>query len=202
MANEEAKEAATPEEGETKEAAVTDPLALRDKKIAELTDDLKRLQAEFDNYKKRSEKEWSERSRYATQNLMKDLLAVLDSFDKAIEDAKSNHNRNSLKAGLEGLHKQLLQTLQREGLKEIKAEGKFDPFVHEALMKEERNDVEEGRILEVYQKGYAIGQKPLRPTKVKVAKSKEPEVAPEENGNHANDTKTNHKAQEDEEKTK
>lgn len=198
MADEEARETAAPEEGEAKEAAATDTLALKDKRIAELTDDLKRLQADFDNYKKRVEKEWNERSKLATQRLMTDLLAVLDSFEKAIEDVKKNSDKDSLKAGLEGLQKQLLQTLQREGLKEIKAEGKFDPFVHEALMREERSDVEEGEILEIYQKGYAIGQKPLRPTRVKVAIKK---VDPEENGDYTNDTNTNHKTQEDEDKT-
>ena len=200
VADEEARETAAPDKGETKEAEVKDPLALKDQRIAELTDDLKRLQADFDNYKKRVEKEWNERSKLATQKLMTDLLAVLDSFEKAIEDAKKNSDKDSLKTGLEGLQRQLLQTLQREGLKEIKAEGKFDPFVHEALTREERSDVEEGEILEIYQKGYALGQKPLRPTRVKVAKRKEPAVDPEENGEYPNDTKTNHKTQEDEEK--
>ncbi len=128
-------------------------------------------------------------------------MGVLDSFEKAIEDVKKNSDKDSLKAGLEGLQKQLLQTLQREGLKEIKAEGKFDPFVHEALMREERSDVEEGEILEIYQKGYAIGQKPLRPTRVKVAKKKEPDVDPEENGDYPNYIKTNHKTEEDEDKS-
>jgi len=200
VADEEARETAAPDKGEAKEAEVKDPLALKDQRIAELTDDLKRLQADFDNYKKRVEKEWNERSKLATQKLMTDLLAVLDSFEKAIEDAKKNSDKDSLKTGLEGLQRQLLQTLQREGLKEIKAEGKFDPFVHEALTREERSDVEEGEILEIYQKGYALGQKPLRPTRVKVAKRKEPAVDPEENGEYPNDTKTNHKTQEDEEK--
>ena len=201
MADEEARETAAPEEGEAKEAAATDTLALKDQRIAELTDDLKRLQADFDNYKKRVEKEWSERSKLATQRLMTDLLAVLDSFEKAIEDTKKNSDKDGLKAGLEGLQKQLLQILQREGLKEIKADGKFDPFIHEALTREERSDVEEGEILEVYQKGYAIGQKPLRPTRVKVAKKKEPAVDPEENGDYTNGTNTNHKTEEDEDKT-
>jgi molecular chaperone GrpE len=200
VADEEARETAAPDEGEAKKAEVEDPLALKDQRIAELTDDLKRLQADFDNYKKRVEKEWNERSKLATQKLMTDLLAVLDSFEKAIEDAKKNSDKDSLKTGLEGLQRQLLQTLQREGLKEIKAEGKFDPFVHEALTREERSDVEEGEILEIYQKGYALGQRPLRPTRVKVAKKKEPAVDPEENGGYPNDTKTNHKTQEDEEK--
>jgi molecular chaperone GrpE len=109
---------------------------------------------------------------------MTDLLAVLDSFDKAVEDAKKNSDGTSMRAGLERLHRQLYQTLHREGLREIKAEGKFDPFVHEALMREEREDADEGKILEVYQKGYALGSKALRPAKVKVAKRKEPAPAP------------------------
>ncbi len=178
MAEEEAKEADAPEEGGTKPEQPLDPVALKDKRIEELTNDLKRLQAEFDNYRKRSEKEWAERSKLATQRLMTDLLAVLDSFDKAIEDAKVNHDGTSIKDGLEKLHRQLYQTLQREGLREIKADGKFDPFMHEALTREEREDAEEGRILEVYQKGYALGQKAIRPAKVKVAKRRETEAAP------------------------
>lgn len=102
---------------------------------------------------------------------MTDLLAVLDSFDKALEDDGSG--RQDPKKGLEGLHKQLLQVLQREGLREIKAEGKFDPFLHEALMREEREEAEDGQILEVFQKGYLLGPKTLRPARVKVSKRKE-----------------------------
>ncbi len=162
-----------PEEGKIKEESPDDSATDKDKRIADLTDDLKRLQAEFENFKKRTEKEWAERTRIATQRLVGDLLGVLDSFDKALEDTEDDCDRNGPKAGLQRLHKQLLQTLQREGLKEIKADGKFDPFVHEALTREEREDVEEGRILEVYQKGYSLGQRTLRPAKVKVAKMKE-----------------------------
>ncbi len=170
-----------PEEGATKEASPDDAATNKDKRIADLTDDLKRLQAEFENFKKRTEKEWVERSKMATQRLVTDLLGVLDSFDKALEDTEDDCDKNGHKAGLQRLHKQFLQTLQREGLREIKADGKFDPFIHEALTKEEREDGEDGRILEVYQKGYALGQKTLRPARVKVAKRKEPrDLEPEE----------------------
>jgi len=140
----------------------------KDRRIEELTNDLKRVQADFENYKKRAEKEWAERSKLATQKLMTDLLAVLDSFDKALEN-QGNADPRDLKKGLEGLHRQLLQVLQREGLREIKAEGRFDPFMHEALMREERPDAEDGQILEVYQKGYQVGSRPIRPARVKVA---------------------------------
>lgn len=167
-------------EASSKEVPEEDPLSLKEKQIAELTDDLKRLQAEFDNFKKRTEKEWKERARLANQTLIADLLPILDSFDKAIENAKNNGDATALRKGLESLHKQLLQTLQREGLREIRADGRFDPFMHEAVMREEREDAEDGRILEIFQKGYAIGPKAIRPTKVKVAKRREPEEASRE----------------------
>jgi molecular chaperone GrpE len=151
-------------------AADESAMAAKERRIEELTGDLKRVQADFENFKKRTEKEWAERSKMTTQRLMTDLLAVLDSFDKALEDKNDSEGPEVLRNGLEGLHRQLLQVLQREGLREIKTEGRFDPFLHEALMREEREDVEDGQILEVYQKGYQIGSRPIRPARVKVAK--------------------------------
>lgn len=178
------EETVEPNEGAAKDSLADVSVNDKDKRIVELTDDLKRIQAEFENFKKRCEKDWSERSKQATQRLMTDLLSVLDSFDKALEELDSDSEKNGAKAGIQRLHRQFLQTLHREGLKEVKADGKFDPFVHEALTKEEREDVEDGRILEVYQKGYALGQKILRPARVKVAKSKEtPDAGPEESDN-------------------
>lgn len=172
MADESAEDETVAEQASLNRPAADDPLAAKDRRIAELTDDLRRLQADFENFKKRSDKERNERSKLATQRLITDLLAVLDSFDKALGDTREERDADRLRKGIEGLHRQLLQTLQREGLREIKAEGKFDPFMHEALMREEREDVEDGEILEVFQKGYAIGQNPIRPARVKVAKAK------------------------------
>ena len=187
MADEETNEAEAPEEGAEKPEQPLDVLAKKEKHISELTQDLKRLQADFDNYRKRSEKEWGERSKLATQRLMTDLLTVLDSFDKALENSNDDEDGASLRTGLENLHKQLFQILQKEGLREIKAQGRFDPFMHEALMSEECEDAEDGRILEVYQKGYALGQKALRPAKVKVARRKEPKPpVAEKVNNHDN----------------
>lgn len=172
MADESAEDETVAEQASPKRPEADDPLAAKDRRIAELTDDLRRLQADFENFKKRSDKERNERSKLATQRLISDLLAVLDSFDKALGDTKEERDADRLRKGIEGLHRQLLQTLQREGLREIKAEGRFDPFMHEALMREESEDVEDGEILEVFQKGYAIGQNPIRPARVKVAKAK------------------------------
>jgi len=163
-----------------------DPLRKKDKEIAELTDTLKRLQAEFENYRKRNEKEWAERVRQANQRLITDLLPLLDSFDKALAEAKDSSDSASYSKGLEGLRKQFLQTLQREGLKEIRAEGRLDPFMHEALMREEREDAEDGKILEVFQKGYTLHSRPIRPARVKVAKRKESEEPEEQRQKETN----------------
>jgi len=150
-----------------------DPLAERDRTIADLTATLRRLQAEFENYKKRTEREWSERVRLAGERVIADLLPILDTFDKALEDAGNNGDAKSLKKGLESIHKQLTQILQREGLREVDAKHKFDPFAHEAMMREEKEGVEDGKVLEVFQKGYALGPKVIRTAKVKVAAKRE-----------------------------
>ena len=150
----------------------------KDKRIAELTDDLKRLQAEFDNFKKRIEKDMAERTKLANQRLISDLLPVLDSFDKAIEDARKNDKYGHVGDGFQKLRNQFLRILEKEGLREVKTDGKLDPFVHEAMMRELAEDAEDGRILEVFQKGYTLGNKTIRTAKVKVAKKKEPELPP------------------------
>jgi molecular chaperone GrpE len=172
VANEQINDSAATEEGAPIQREPDNAVALRDKRIAELTDDLKRLQAEFENYKKRVDREGNERVKSANQRLIADLLPILDSFDKALENTKNPGGADGLRKGLEGLHKQFLQTLQREGLKEIRTDGGFDPFLHEAMLREERDDTEDGRILEVYQKGYVLSQKTLRPARVKVARRK------------------------------
>lgn len=197
------EDACQEEQGRPAEAPAKelDPLALKDKEIAELTDTLKRLQAEFENYKKRQEKDWAERIKLANHSLVSNMLAVLDSFDKALEDAERNDDPASLRKGLEGLRRQFLQTLQKEGLKEIGTDGKFDPFVHEALMREERDDVEDGTILEVFQKGYTLGQRTLRPARVKVAKLREPEDLRQKEGAQVHDNKAEESASKNEEKT-
>ena len=180
MAEEETEED-SPDDGGTCELippAIQKTMDGKDRKIAELTDDLKRLQAEFENFKKRNEKEWSERVKFANQWIIADLLMVLDSFDKAMEDTKKGSDADSLKDGIQRVQRQFMQILEREGLKEIDTKGEFDPFLHEAIMREEKDDVEDGKILEVYQKGYVLGNKALRPAKVKVAKRAELEQPP------------------------
>ena len=140
----------------------------KDKKIAELTDTLKRLQAEFENFHKRTEKECCDFRKYANAKLVTKLLPVLDSFELAL---KNTGNNEDLKKGVELIYSQLLQTLQDSGLKKIDAiNKKFDPYKHEVLLTEERADKDEDMILEEFQAGYMLENNVLRHSKVKIAK--------------------------------
>lgn len=138
----------------------------RDKTIEELTDTLKRLQAEFENYKKRADKERIEFMKYANAGVIAHLLPVIDSFDIAL---KSTADREKFIEGIKMIYAQLYSVLESEGLRPIKAIGeKFDPYRHEVLMKEESGKPEE-TILEEFQKGYMLNDRVLRHSKVKIS---------------------------------
>jgi len=169
------------------DASVEDILTAKDRLIQELTDTLKRTQAEFENYKKRVSREWSEKSKLAGERVVGDLLAVLDPFDKALERTAGADDAAAQSNGLEGIHKQLLQILQRTGLKEIDTRAPFDPFMHEALMREELDDGDDGTILEVFQKGYMMGAKVIRTAKVKVSAKKRNDDAEAESVSNQHD---------------
>ena len=164
------KEAEEASKGQRRaESGDDEMLAARDAKIEELEETVKRTQAEFENYKKRIEREWAERARMAGERVIIEMLPVLDTLDKAVEGARGGSESGSQEAGLEGIRRQLVQTLQRAGLKEIRTDVPFDPFVHEALMREETDGDDAGKILEVFQKGYMLGSKVLRAARVKVS---------------------------------
>jgi molecular chaperone GrpE len=137
-----------------------------DKKVAELTDTLQRLQAEFENYKKYVEKSKAEFVKYAQANIIDKLLPILDSFELALKNTK---DKEKLQKGVELIYTQLYSLLEKQGLKKIGSKGKFNPHLHEVLLKEE-SDEEEDIILEELQKGYMLGDKVLRHSKVKVSK--------------------------------
>lgn len=137
--------------------------------IDELTDTLKRLQAEFENFKKRIDKEKAEFIGYASCNVISKLLPVLDSFELAL---KNTTNSEKFAKGVEMIYAQLSSLLRQEGLRKIEAEGKFDPYKHDVLLKE-GSDKEEDTILEELQKGYMLKDRVLRHSKVKVSCKKE-----------------------------
>ena len=132
------------------------------KKKDELTNLLKKVQADFENYKKRVDKEKQQFMEFSNQEFVKNLLPVLDSFDFAL---KNDENKE-----IKALYDQFWQLLSSQGLSKIEALGKkFDPFFHEALM-QEKSDKEEGVVLEELQTGYLFKENVLRHTKVKVSK--------------------------------
>ena len=126
-------------------------------------EDLQRLQAEFDNYRKRNEKERHEIHENGNKELIIRLLDILDSFELALK-----HNNDK---GVEMIYSQLYSLLESKGLKIIEAKGKFNPEIHEALIQEERD--EKNMIIEELQKGYFLNDKVIRPSKVKISKIKE-----------------------------
>ncbi|MCQ5375868.1 MAG: nucleotide exchange factor GrpE [Methanomassiliicoccales archaeon] len=132
----------------------------------EYLDLAKRIQADFDNHKKRIVKEREEIIRCANENLICDLLPTVDDLERALS---ANCQPEELRTGLNHIYNNLMSLLHSYGLKEIPSDGKFNPEYHEAIAVEEG---EEGKILEVYQKGYLLGSRVIRHSKVKVAKEK------------------------------
>ena len=137
----------------------------------ELFDRLLRKQAEFENYKKRMDREKSEYLQFASSELIKELLGVLDSFDLALRNAaaEGEGGQNTLR-GFELIYKQFQDTLTRFGLKPIEAKGKkFDPNFHQAVSTQATNDLEENTVTEEMRKGYTLNGRLLRPAMVSVA---------------------------------
>ena len=126
-----------------------------------------RLQAEFENYRKRASREQQALVERAHERLVKELLPVLDDLGRALEAAEQ-HEEATLEDGVRLVHRQLTDVLAKEGLTEIETDGAFDPHVHEALLSQP-SDAETGTVLEVLQKGYRLGDRVLRPARVTIA---------------------------------
>jgi molecular chaperone GrpE len=137
-----------------------------------LYDRLLRKQAEFENYKKRIDRERSEFAQFASAELIKELLNALDSFELALRNAaaEAKGSENMLR-GFELIHKQLQDTLTRFGLKPIEAKGQtFDPNFHQAVSTRAADEVEENTVIEEMRKGYLLNGRLLRPAMVTVSK--------------------------------
>lgn len=133
---------------------------------------LQRLQADFDNYRKRVSKEKLDISNHAKGQMIMPVLEVIDNLERAVKSAETCDDVNALKKGVELTLKQLKDALLKEGLTEIVSLGeKFDPEKHEALLTTESKDHEDDTVFEELQKGYIFKEKVIRPTKVKVVKN-------------------------------
>ncbi|MDP9054203.1 MAG: nucleotide exchange factor GrpE [Acidobacteriota bacterium] len=133
----------------------------------ELKELLLRRQAEFDNFRKRTEKERSEYVQYAGMELVKEVLPILDDFDRAM---KVEGGDPEYVKGVQMIHTRMYDTLKKQGLEPLETEGRtFDPHLHQAVERVETKDSAEGSILGEFQRGYNFKGKLLRPSMVKVA---------------------------------
>jgi len=129
--------------------------------------DLKRVAADFDNYRKRVAREQESLVARAHERLVKELLPVLDDLERALVAAEE-HEEAKLEDGVRLVHRELRDALSKEGLLEIETDGGFDPHVHEALLSQPSEE-DEGAILQVIQKGYRLGDRVLRPARVVIS---------------------------------
>lgn len=131
---------------------------------------LQRLQAEFDNYRKRTQKEKEDFAKYASERVVEGLLPVLDNFERAVEASKTTQDMKSFSQGVEMIFKQMQGVLAKEGLAAIESIGQpFDPNLHEAVLQVDSEDYPENTVVEELQKGYYLKEKVIRPSMVKVS---------------------------------
>jgi molecular chaperone GrpE len=141
-----------------------------EKDLAEAKDRVLRLQAEFENYRKRMDRERIEIRRRATEHLVQELLPVLDHFEMGLQSIQEAYPEDPTVSGIQLVHKQLMQVLQQAGLEEVSAEGLlFDPNRHEAVGNIPTSEVEEGIVAQQIRKGYLLNDHLLRPASVMVA---------------------------------
>lgn len=152
---------------ETKEIAQEN-----DKLSKEYLGHLERLQADFENFKKRQEKKQKEFIEFANEELLNNLLSVVDNLERALDSTENEKNAKAIKEGIKNTLKGFYNILKKEGVMPMKSVGhRFDPYRHQAVMKTETDKHSEDIVTEEFQKGYYMKSKILRPAMVKVAVS-------------------------------
>ena len=142
-----------------------------DKEADQYLDYLKRLKAEFDNYKKRNLKEQGRKVTLFSEDLIRQFLPIVDDLERALEMVREKEDITNFVQGVEIIFNQLKSTLEKQGLEQIRAKGEpFDPYLHEAIMKVELDEYPDNIIVEEMRKGYKLKDRVLRPTMVKVNK--------------------------------
>ena len=147
-----------------------------EKKAAENYDKYLRAVAELDNYRKRAIRDKADAIKYGNENLLRDILPLVDSVDRALEHADTSDDFEAFKKGLKILHEQLLCCLKKYGVEVIATAGKdFDPNVHEAMLQVVSDEHETGKVVNEFERGYLLNGRLLRPAKVCVCKQPEKE---------------------------
>ena len=161
------------EEIAAEEEAVENELDLLQKELAELKDKYARVHADFDNIKKRLEREKYTAVEYANEKFAKDMIPVVDSLEMALQsadaDAKPEELIAKLKEGIELTLKQFTTALEKHGVTMVSHEEPFDPNIHNAVQSVESDEVESGQIVQTFQRGYKYKERPLREAMVVVA---------------------------------
>ena len=181
------QEQATAESKKIEEKKLQEKVQELEKENAELKDRLLRNQADFENSRKRLQREKEESIKYANAMLLLDLTTVIDDFERAIQSAKDSKDLHSFHSGVELIEKQLTGMLENKwGLKRFESQGeKFNPKRHEAIMAELSNTIDTPIVKEDFQRGYLLYKRVLRPAKVKVAQPSEKDKK-NENTNQVN----------------
>lgn len=156
------------EESEAEEAPAPDPVAILEAERDEYLALVQRVQADFENYRKRAVRDQERLVAHAHERLVRELLPILDDLERAL-GAAEKHEEAKLIEGVKLVEKSLRSALRKEGLVEIETDGAFDPHVHEALLTQPSADAEPGSVLEVVQRGYRLGDRIVRPARVIVA---------------------------------
>ncbi len=165
-----AEKAAQESDEGTDENAGPETLTEAQEAIAELNERIVRLTADFDNFRKRAQREKDEARQFANQGLLEKLLPVLDNFEMALTAVKDADP--SVRDGVQMILDQLLGVLKESGVEPVDGMGQpFDPNLHEALSQEETTEVEEGTVVQQVQRGYKLNDRLVRPARVVVAKA-------------------------------
>jgi molecular chaperone GrpE len=169
-----------PSDAETvkpEEDAVAEELAQLKAEYEERYDRMLRTIADYENSKKRAEREKEEFLKYAVEGFVKELIPTLDSIRRAIESTTESKDFDSLSEGVQLIHKQLLDLLDKRGVMPIEAVGEpFDPTLHEAIMHIESDDVPENAVIQEFQRGYTLHGRVIRPSMVSVSKGQAEKV--------------------------
>lgn len=158
------------------EAQEVNPLEAAQAEAAEYKDKYLRAHADFENAKRRLEKDKMNAVSYANESFAKDILAVIDSFENALASIEGANEENSsdvlekMKEGVNLTYEQLKKILEKNHIKEVVCEGEFDPEVHQAIMQVDSDEHEAGDVVQVMQKGYTIKDRILRPAMVSTCK--------------------------------
>ncbi len=142
----------------------------KDEQIEELTDRLKRTMAEFDNFRKRTEKEKASMYEFGARDIIEKILPVVDNFERGLSVISDEEAKTAFAEGMDKIYRQLLKTLEDAGVKPIEAVGKpFDPDFHNAVMHVDDESAGENIVVEEFQKGYLYRDSVVRHSMVKVA---------------------------------